>query len=63
MDFFTHYKENNNASRWTAHKENPKQHEKYHRIFGMKNYLYAWRFIIAYYLPNRQKIYYTKSIL
>ena len=35
LDFFTHY------SGWTAHKKNPKQHEKYHRIFGIKNYLYA----------------------
>ena len=41
LDFFTHYEENNSASRRTAHKENPKQHEKYHWIFGIKNYLYA----------------------
>ena len=41
LDFLTYYYENNNASWRTAHKENPKQHEKYHRIFGMKNYLFA----------------------
>ena len=41
LDFFIHYQENNNASRWTAHKETRKQHEKYHLIFGIKNYLYA----------------------